>query len=259
MKDKYIKTLAPILKEAGAKAKNSWYKFNRNESSLKSKTQIVTKVDKNTEKFIIKKIKQTFPEHNFLGEEFGLEKHKSDYLWIIDPIDGTTNFSIHNPLWSISVALAYKNEIIFGIIYIPLLDEIFWGELNKGAYLNNKKLKIKPLNQKRLIHTFCHGDKKRDVTTAIKYYQIQKQNSLDCRQLGSAAIELSYVASSRVDSLLIPGARSWDVAAGTIIAQEAGANVSDFNGEKWNLKSRDILACHPEIKTEILKKIKKII
>ncbi len=257
----YLKILSPIVQTAGQKAKKLWLNFDRRQIKLKSQTQIVTAVDQMTEKYLVKNIKKSFPGHAFLGEEYGASKKKSDYIWIIDPIDGTTNFSIHNPLWSISIGLAYQGEIIFGLIYAPVLDELFWAEKEKGAYLNNKHLKLSNENIKtrsgKLIHAFCHGDKKRDLELALAYYRNQKLSALDCRQLGSAALELAYVASGRIDSLAIPGAKSWDVAAGALIAREAGAEVKDFSGQKWQLTSRDILACHPRISADVLKKINK--
>lgn len=109
----------------------------------------------------------------------------------------------------------------------------------------------------KLIHAFCHGDKKRDLEIALHYYRQQKISALDCRQLGSAALELAYIASGRIDSLVIPGAKSWDVAAGTLIANEAGAEVKDFFGQDWQLTSRDIIACHPGILNNVLKQVKK--
>ena len=138
----YYKIIYPIIKTAGDKAKAQWHKYKRQNSKLKSKTEIVTVADKMTEKFLIQKIGKQFPSHAFLGEESGESKNKSDYTQIIDPIDGTTNFSIHNPLWSISIGLAYKGEVIFGIIYAPVLEEVFWAKRGGGAFLNNKKINL---------------------------------------------------------------------------------------------------------------------
>ena len=254
----YLKAISPIIKKAGLKALSTWSKFDRKDSSFKGDREIVTKTDKDTEKNIIKAISKLFPEHSFLGEESGTDSKESDYVWIIDPIDGTTNFSIHNPLWSISVGLAYQGEIIFGLIYIPVIDEIFSAAKGKGAKLNNKKLFLRnKLPNLKAVHTFCHGYRDRDIKVALNYYLSQKTISLDCRQLGSAAIELCFVAAGRVDSLIIPGARAWDVAAGYLIAKEAGASVTDFNGKEWNLKSKDIAVCHNGVKKQVLATLKK--
>lgn len=254
----YLKAIESLVKKAGNKATKSWLIYKREDSVLKGKTEVVTKIDKETEIALSKGILKAFPEHSILGEEYGLSGKKSDYVWIIDPIDGTTNFTIHNPLWSISIGLAYKDEIIFGLVYIPVLKELFWAYKGKGSFLNGKRLQIKPKRSGgKEIHTFCHGHEKRDLELSLNYYKEQKIKSLDCRQLGSAAIELSYVASSRVDSIFIPGARSWDVAAGALIAAEAGATLCDSKGKTWSIKSRDIIAVRPDLKTKILSIIKK--
>ncbi len=238
--------------------KKEYEKFNRSEVIMKSKHEIVTRLDIKSEKIIINKIKSEFPNHQILSEECGDNKKNSEYLWIIDPIDGTTNFSIHNPLWSISIALAYKNKIILGLILAPILNELYIAEINKGAFINGKKIKTPKINKGKIINTFCHGSKKEDIERSIKYYTKQKINNLDCRQLGSAAIELAYVAMGRVDSIVIPGANSWDVAAGALIANEAGAKVTDFYGKKWNLKSVDILASNKSIHQQLIKTIKSL-
>jgi myo-inositol-1(or 4)-monophosphatase len=257
-KSKYLQ-IFDVVKKAGDEAAKKWKKFDRFKTELKSNTEVVTKIDKNTEKKLIKGIKKLFPDHDILAEESGSSNNKSDYVWIIDPIDGTTNFTIHNPLWSISIGLAYKNEIIFGLIYAPLLNEVYYAIKDKGAYLNKQKLKLnKGINSKKQIHTFCHGHRRKDLVFATKYYRERKLNSLDCRQLGSAAIELSFVASGRVDSIVIPGAKIWDVAAGTLIAQEAGALTYGFDFKKWNLKSDGIICCHKKAKNELFKVIKKV-
>jgi myo-inositol-1(or 4)-monophosphatase len=240
------------------KLKREYAKFDRQKINLKSKHEILTKCDLMSEKIIINTIKKNFPEHRILSEEKGDNKKKNDYLWLIDPIDGTTNFSIHNPLWSITLGLSYKNEIIFGIILAPMLNELYIAEKGKGAFLNSKKIKIKKNNKNKIINTFCHGNKESDIKKAIKYYSYQKLNNLDCRQLGSAAIELAYVASSRIDSILIPGANSWDIAAGTLLVKEAGGKVSDFKGKKWNLKNKNILASNKDVHNDILKILEKL-
>lgn len=257
--ENYLKIIEPIIKKAGKSAFKKWQKFDRQNVMLKGKKDLVTQIDLDTEKYLIKEIKKVYPNHSFLAEESGEKTNNSPFTWIIDPIDGTTNFSIKNPLWSISIALAKENEIIFGAIYIPFSDELFHAYKNKGAYLNKKKIKLnKNINANKLIHTYCHGSDKKSRDKAIKYYTLQKQSSVDCRQLGSAAIELCYVASSRVDSIVIPGAKAWDIAAGALIAKEAHANVLDFKGKAWTLNSSDILVCHPKAKNQILSILKKI-
>ena len=152
----------------------------------------------------------------------------------------------------------HKNEIILGIILAPILNELYIAEKNKGAFLNGKRIITPKANQKKIINTFCHGSTEKDIKRAIKYYTQQKLNYLDCRQLGSATLELAYVATGRVDSIVIPGANSWDVAAGALIVKEAGGKITDFSGKKWSIESPDILASNKNIHQNILNTIKKI-
>ena len=250
------KTALEAVSCSAEKLKKEYYKFSRSKIKLKDGNEIVTKHDLDSEKIIIKKIRDSFPDHRILSEEEGDNKKKSDYLWIIDPIDGSTNFSIHNPLWSVSLALLYKNDLILGLILAPILNELYLAEKNKGAFLNGKRIKMPTPNKKNIINTFCHGSKLKDKKRALKYYQYQKMKSLDCRQLGSATLELAYTALGRVDSLLIPGANSWDVAAGALLVQEAGGKLSDFKGKKWTIDSPDILASHPKLHSQLLNTIK---
>jgi myo-inositol-1(or 4)-monophosphatase len=238
--------------------KKEYYNFSRNQVQMKSGHEIITKFDLKSEKIIIEKIKKNFSDHQILSEEKGDNKKDSDYLWVIDPIDGTTNFSIHNPLWSISIALFYKKELALGLVLAPILNELYIAEKGKGAFLNGKKIKTPKINKGKIINTFCHGSREKDIKKAIKYYKHQKLNHLDCRRLGSAAIELSYVAMGRVDSIVIPGAHSWDVAAGALIVKEAGGAVTDFSGKKWDIKSKDIIASNKDIHKNIIKTLREL-
>ncbi|MFA4833627.1 MAG: inositol monophosphatase family protein [Patescibacteria group bacterium] len=245
-------------RKAGRVLLREYANFDRSKIELKSSHEILTKADLDAEKIIIKAIKKSFPSHQILSEEAGWTKNKSDYLWIIDPLDGTTNFSMRNPLWSISIALAYNKEIILGIIFIPVLNELYWAEKNKGAYLNNKKIKVSKISKGKIINTFCHGHTTKAIKKAIKYYTKQKLNGLDCRQLGSAALELAYVACGRVETIVIPETNPWDVAAGALLVREAGGKVTDFSGRRWSLDNRDIAASNGQVHKSILNVLKKI-
>ncbi len=257
--NKIKKIAREAVLEAGKMLELGYNKFKRSSAHFKSHREIVTKYDLASEKIIIKKIKQNFPTHQILSEEAGEKHNQGDYLWIIDPIDGTTNFSMHNPLWAISVGVAHidnfkkRKELEFGIVYAPILGEMFEAQKGKGTRLNGHKIKPSDINAGRGLHAFCHSSHKKDIKKALKYLSYQKLNNFDCRQLGSASIELAYVACGRLESIMIPGAHTWDVAAGTLLVREAGGMVSDFNGKKWSLDSNDILASNKKLHKEILK------
>lgn len=255
--DKKIKTTAlSAAKKSGKMLLQEFKNFDRSKITLKSQHEILTTADLKSEKIIIQEIKKTFPEHQILSEEAGDNRKNSDYLWIIDPVDGSTNFSIHNPLWAVSIGLAFRRKIILGVVYIPIMDEIFVVEKGRGAFLNNKKIKVSKIKSGKVINTYCHGNTQRDIKKALQYYQKQKLNQLDCRQLGSASSELAYVASGRVESIVIPGVNSWDVAAGILLVREAGGKVTDFHGRQWDLDSRDMVASNGKVHSDILKALK---
>ncbi len=252
---KYEKFLLRIAKRAGDAIVKDYQKLDYSQVRLKTPRDLVTAADLRSERIIIGAIKKNFPDHQILSEESGRTDKKGDYLWIVDPLDGTTNFFMHNPLWSVSIALAYKGKIVLGAIYAPLQKELFHAILGQGAYLNNKKIRVNNSPIKTL-NAFCHGRETGNIKRMIKYFSYQKQHSLDCRQIGSAAIEMAYVAAGRLSSLMIPGTWDWDVAAGALLVREAGGKVTDFKGRDWQIGEKDILAAAPKIQTQVLKIIK---
>lgn len=254
---KYQTVLIKTIRQAGQKLLRDYETLDESRVFLKTKRDLVTTADMASEKIIINNLKKYFPTHQILSEESGWEANESDFLWIIDPLDGTTNFYIHNPLWSVSIALVHRGKIIMGAIYAPLTKELFFAEKGRGAYLNNKRIYVRSDAQKN-VNAFCHGSEAKNIKKAMKYYVYQKSHSFDCRQLGSAAIEMAYVASGRIASLLIPGTKPWDVAAGALLVQEAGGRVSDFKNKQWQIFEPDILAANKREHSLIIKTIEKI-
>jgi len=265
--NKIRKIIRPEIVNIGQGLFKEFKKFDRSSAYLKDKSQIVTKFDLLSEKKLVRVIKRNFPNHDILSEEGGdILFHKdAEFLWIIDPIDGTTNFTMHNPIWSISVALLQKNKRtkkfvpVLGFVYGPVLDEMFEAEINKGAFLNNKKIKVSNTSEGKIINTFCHGGKKNNVEIAIKYFSYQKKNGFDCRQLGSAALELAYVASGRIESLFIPGPKSWDVAAGALIVKEAEGKVINEKGDRWTVEDTYIVASNKKVYSKLINIVKRVV
>lgn len=226
--------------------------------SFKDQHEIVTKQDYNAEKEIVRVLKKEFPDHGILSEEGGGQKRESDYLWVVDPLDGTTNYSIKHPLFAVSISLFYKNEVVLGVVFTPYSNELFVAEKGKGAFLGQKRLKVSNRRSiKKSLLTFCHGHKLEDIRRVTKLYQKLKLTGYDLRQLGSASLELGFVADGRTESIVIPGAHSWDVAAGVLLVREAGGKVTDFRGLEWNLKSRDMVASNGKIHSGLLKIVKR--
>ncbi len=258
MPDNHLRAVAVTAAySAGEKLLERYYKYTRNDARFKSSHEIVTKSDAISEKIIISEIKKHFSDHRILSEESGKIKGMSDYLWVIDPLDGTHNFSMHNPLWAVSLALFKGEELVLGIVFAPVLNELFLAEKGSGAWLNGQRIKVSKYKGEKVINTFCHGSKLSDIKKALKYYNYHKLHDLDCRQLGSASLELAYTACGRIESILVPGANSWDVAAGVLLVREAGGRVTDFQNKDWNIKSSDMAASNGLVHKDILKSINK--
>lgn len=202
---------------------------------LKARANLVTKADVACQKAILKIIQKNFPQHDFLAEEDGLKNTGSAYKWVIDPIDGTTNFAHGMPHFSISVALAYKNEIILGGVYDVCMDEMFLARKGKGATLNGKKIQVssvKKLENALLVTGFPYVREGR-MEELLKRFENFIMSCHDIRRLGSAALDMCWVAAGRFDGYWEDCLNPWDISAGKLILEEAGGKVTDYAGKKW--------------------------
>ncbi len=210
--------------------------------SKKGPRDFVTKTDKHVEKILIEELSKTKKNYSFLSEEVGSIKNKDkDNIWIIDPIDGTTNFLHGIPHFAICVALEYKKEIISGLIYDPIKDEMFYAEKNKGAYLNNQRLRV---SNKNLIDECLFSSNHEGV----------KFSNLNMRYSGCSALDLAYVASGRLDGFFHNKINIWDVAAGALLVEEAGGVVNDL--DKFEQNNIDIRASSSAINGKMLENLK---
>ncbi len=257
--DHQIKQIAiTAAKKAGKELAAEYFRFNRKDVQMKSRFEILTRADLLSEEIILKEVRKNFPHHHILSEETGDNKVESDYFWIIDPLDGTTNFFIHDPIWSISIAVAYQGELILGIVYAPILDEFYLAEKGEGATLNGRAINVSTIAKNQVLNLFCHGHNEPGIKKAVKYYAYQKLRGFDCRQLGSAALELAYTAAGRVESIAIAGADVYDVAAGVLLVKEAGGRVTDLKNVDWNIASMDMIASNGKIHSDILSVFRKL-
>ena len=202
----------------------------------------VTKLDLKIEKIIRARINKQFKNHSIIGEEFSDQIGDTKHIWIIDPIDGTTNFLHGIPHFAICIALQAKKEIISGLIFDPIKDEMFFAEKNKGAYLNNHRLRV---SKKNSIEDCLFSSNHEGV----------KFSNLNMRYSGCAALDLAYVASGRLDGFFHNKINLWDVAAGKLIVEEAGGIVNNIN--EYNINDIDIRAASNVIYEEMLLNLKK--
>lgn len=229
------------------------------ETTQKGTNDFVTNVDKGAEQIIIDIIKKSYPDHTIVGEESGVAEGKdSDYQWIIDPLDGTTNFVNGLPHFSVSIAVRIKGRTEIGCVYDPMRNELFTAQRGAGAQLNNKRIRTgsaKDLNGTILATGFPFKAKQH----AEGFMAVISALFVDCadfRRTGSAALDLCYVAAGRVDGFFELGLKPWDLAAGELIAREAGAICTDFSGGTDYMHSGNIVSGNPRIVKGMLAKVR---
>ncbi|MBN2357030.1 inositol monophosphatase [candidate division KSB1 bacterium] len=218
-------------------------KVSRDEIELKGPFDFVTHIDHQAEKMLIDSIHSSFPEHKIYAEE-QIRQQGSDYRWIIDPLDGTTNYVHGHPVFSISLALEWHREIILGMVYDPTREEIFVAENGGGATLNRRPIRVSQISQadRALLATGFPFRKKQLLDPYLRCFQDLFTRVSGIRRMGSAALDLCYVACGRIDGFWEIGLSPWDVAAGTLIIREAGGKVSSFTGADDAVWSGSIIA-----------------
>ena len=224
--------------------------------STKGRNDFVSEVDKNAEKEIIKVIRKAYPSHGILAEESG-STAGDEFLWIIDPLDGTTNFLHGFPQFAVSIALQHKDRLEHAVIYDPLRQEIFSASRGAGAQLNDRRIRVSKAKglEGSLLGT---GFPFRQMDHLNNYIEILKSiipQAAGVRRPGSAALDLAYVAAGRLDGFWEFGLRPWDLAAGALLIQEAGGILSDFEGGSDYMKSGNVVAGNPKVMKAILQTI----
>ncbi len=220
----------------------------------KGKNDFVTEVDKNAEEIIISTIQKSYPDHAFLAEESG-QRGESDYLWIIDPLDGTTNFLHSFPHFAVSIALKQKGILNQAVVYDPLKQELFTATKGKGAQLNNRKIRVsskKELDGALLGTGFPYSDEKA-MLKFIESYKALFPKVAGIRRAGVASLDLAYVASGRLDGFWEFNLKPWDIAAGVLLIQEAGGISAELSGGLDYLESGNIISANPKLLKAMLK------
>jgi myo-inositol-1(or 4)-monophosphatase len=228
--------------------------------SKKGDINLVTEADLASEKLIIERVKSYYPKHAILAEEAGdavLLEGTNKWKWIIDPLDGTTNFAHGYPCFCVTIALEHDGEIVIGVTFDPTRNELFAAEKGKGATLNNKPIRVsetESLSESLIVTGFPYNFKEKEnfarhLTEFLLY-------SRGVRRDGSAAIDMAYVACGRFDGFWEEGLNPWDVAAGYLLIEEAGGQVTYYNGEKYNIYSPPICGSNGLIHREMLEVLK---
>ncbi len=246
-----------LVYEVGEYIRSERVSFESSAVEHKDTHDMVSYVDKTSEKKLIAGIERISPASSFRAEETGMQSTGSPYQWIIDPLDGTTNF-IHNiPHFCISIGLQFNDQLVAGWVYEICTDEMYTAIKGEGAFLNKKKIEVSKTNA---LHDclMATGFPVRAYDQLDEYLQLQKwmiENTRGLRRMGTAAYDLCMVASGKVQAYFEPGLSPWDVAGGALIVEEAGGKVSDFAGGEGFMENATILATNTYIHNSILKEI----
>lgn len=222
---------------------------------------LVTEIDKRSEEMIIEQIKRHYPAHEILAEEGGMQKtQSSDYRWIIDPLDGTTNYTHGFPVFCVSIGLEWKGEIILGVIYDPNHNELFTAEKGKGAFLNGKQIRVSAaatLERGMLVTGFPYNIAQ-NPNHAIERFISFLLKAQAVRRMGSAAIDLAYVAVGRYEGFWEVDLNPWDMAAGVLLVREAGGKVTSFGENEFSIYRKDIVASNGLVHDEMMAILKAV-
>jgi len=245
------------VRESG-KIQQEWLRKDKR-IELKGAINLVTEVDRRSEQRIIEIIKKAFPEHNILTEETPMPELSSPYRWIIDPLDGTTNYAHGYPCFCTSIALESEGKIVLGAIYDPLLDELFLAQKGKGAFLNNERITVSATDQltNALICTGFPYDLRESRENNLDHFTHFIMEARAIRRDGSAALDLCYVAAGRFDGFWELKLQPWDVVAGKLLVEEAGGRVTDFRGDQLDIHGQQILASNGRIHEEMIRVLRK--
>ena len=229
--------------------------------SPKGPGDFVTVSDKKVEKILIDELQRARPNYSILSEEIGLIKKDEEFKWIIDPIDGTANFLHGIPHFGISIGLEHNKEIICGIIYDPIKNEMFFAEKGNGSYLNDQRMRVSARSKLMDCIIFTGGPsfKSNDEDKKLSLKEYEKFSSkvgTPLRKMGSASLDMAYVAAGRCDGFWQRNLNYWDIAAGIILVKEAGGFITDFNGNNKYIENKNILVTNSKINEQMIEILK---
>jgi myo-inositol-1(or 4)-monophosphatase len=231
----------------------------KREIAYKGEINLVTEMDKLSEQTVVNTLLASFPDHGVIAEEEAMIRNDSGYLWVIDPLDGTTNYAHGYPCFSVSLALEHQGEVIVGVVYDPMRDELFSAQKGQGASLNGSAITVSNADTliKSLLATGFPYDRKVSEKNNLNYFHDLLMASQEVRRDGSAALDLCSVAAGRFDGFWELKLKPWDVAAGILIVREAGGVVSDFSGAPSSIHHDEIVASNGKIHQAMLEVLRK--
>jgi myo-inositol-1(or 4)-monophosphatase len=258
--DEFLRVAQEAAYQAGALLKDNWLKAK----IVEVKTDIVdlvTNVDKAADTLITQLLRTRFPTHQIIAEESAVSGQESPYRWYIDPLDGTTNFAHSFPHFAVSIALAYESQMMVGVVYDPLRDELFCATQRNGATLNGHPIHVSPaptLDQSLVLTGFPY-DRRKHSEFYLRFYQAFMMRTQGVRRCGSAALDLCYVACGRADAFWEWRLYPWDTAAGSLLVNEAGGKMSDFAGKPFQVTGEQTLASNGLLHQEMVTVLQQVL
>jgi myo-inositol-1(or 4)-monophosphatase len=253
----YLNTAIKAARRAGDIIVRGFTRFEGVESTVKGHNDFVTSVDHAAEAAIIETLSTAYPGHGFLAEESGETRGSSGIVWIIDPLDGTTNFMHGYPHFAVSIACQVEGRIEHGVIYDPMRQELYTGSRGSGAFLENRRLRVssrRSLDGALIGTGFPYRDNLHLLDTYLAMFKAVTQRAAGLRRPGAAALDLAYVAAGRIDGFWEFGLRAWDTAAGTLLIREAGGLIATLDGAEYK-QFGNIVAGTPRVFNELLETI----
>jgi len=257
MTETFLQTAVFAARAAGRIILDNLGRLSKEDVSLKQVSDFVTRVDKESEACIVRIIRERYPDHRILAEETVKETAREGYRWIIDPLDGTTNFIHQYPVFCVSIALELQSKVIAGVIFDPLRKDLFLAEKGKGAYLNEQPITVSTILAcpDSLITTGFPFKRKELIDPYLKLFKNVLFKVSDLRRAGSAALDLAYLAAGRCEGFFEIGLSPWDIAAGSLIIEEAGGVITDFGGGNEFLLTGNVVAGNKIIQKELLNEV----
>jgi len=246
-----------VAMAAGRKLRAAQHK--RRAVDFKGAIDLVTEMDRKVERFIARELARTFPDFDFLAEEAQRNVATgSEFRWVADPLDGTTNYAHGLPIFSVSIALEHGGQVVAGVVYQPVLNEMFTAQKDCGAHLNGRRISVS--TRSRLEHSLLVTGFPYDMHTTrddnLKYFRRLSKRARAVRRLGSAALDLCYVACGRFDGYWELKLAPWDVAAGPLIATQAGARITTLQGRPFSIYGRSLVAAGPRLHRTLLSSLR---
>ncbi len=247
-----------LAKKGGQLLQKNFGKLKEDQIEFKGVHDVVTKLDKEVEKMYVEEIHKSYPDHGIIGEEGGSENPENEFVWVLDPLDGTRNYTREVPFYATTICLLKNKEPIIALIYCPVVNKMYHAIKNQGAYLNGKSIHVSKTDQllKSAI-LYCHKPEKEAIKNAEKYAVKLKIAAKEADRLRSAGCEMGMVAEGLSEAYLLDGLPLWDLAGGSLLIREAGGKVTDFNGKEWKPGDNNILLSNgTKIHEEVLNILK---